>query len=190
VAGAGLPTLLTLTGEAKTYAERLFSFSPIESLSAELAREALSLPAEDEEVTWEDDALKHVLKVTHCYPYFLQSFAKTAWDVADGPHRITSADVERSLPLAIAELDDGFFRVRAGRTSRSERAYLRAMAELGPGPVLSADVARLLGVRTNALGPTRNALLKRAMVYSPRWGEIDFTVPLFDEFMKRWITVS
>jgi len=189
VAGAGLPSLASLTGEAKTYAERMFVFSRIGTLSEELADEALTAPVEDEGVRWDDDALAMVRAVSHCYPYFVQEFGKAAWDVADGPERIRGDDVQRSVPVAVAELDDGFFRVRAGRTSDRERLYLRAMAELSPGPVKSAEVAALLGTRTNALAPIRDTLIKRAMCYSPRWGEIDFTVPLFDEFIKRWIPV-
>jgi hypothetical protein len=100
---------------------------------------------------------------------------------------ITAGDVERCIPVATAELDDGFFRVRTGRTSDPERTYLRAMAELGPGPVRSGEVAALLNRRTTALGPARDGLIRKALCYSPRWGEIDFTVPLFGEFMKRWI---
>jgi hypothetical protein len=187
IAGAGLPSLASLTGDAKTYAERMFMFPKIGSLAEDLAAEALATPARDEGVCWDDGALARVLAVTRCYPYFLQEFGKAAWDVADGPDAILLDDVERSLPLAIAELDDGFFRVRTGRTSDSERLYLRAMAELGPGPVKSADVAALLGKRTNALAPTRDTLIRRAICFSPRWGEIDFTVPMFDEFMKRWM---
>jgi hypothetical protein len=187
IAGAGLPSLASLTGDAKTYAERMFMFPKIGSLAEALAAEALATPARDEGVRFDDDALARVLAVTRCYPYFLQEFAKAAWDVADGPDAILLDDVERSLPLAVAELDDGFFRVRTGRTSDGERLYLRAMAELGPGPVKSADVAALLGKRTNALAPTRDTLIRRAICFSPRWGEIDFTVPMFDEFMKRWM---
>jgi hypothetical protein len=187
IAGAGLPSLATLTGEAKSYAERMFTFPRIGSLSGDQATEALVSPALDEGVTWDDDALAHVLDVTERYPYFLQEFGKEAWDVAEGPARITLDEVQRSIPVAIAELDDGFFRVRAGRTNDTERLYLRAMAELGPGTVRSADVAALLHRKTNALAPTRDALIKRALCYSPRFGEIDFTVPMFDGFMKRWI---
>jgi hypothetical protein len=187
IAGAGLPSLATLTGEAKSYAERMFTFPVIGSLADAQAREALVVPAEDEEVAWEEAALGRVVEVTQGYPYFLQEFGKQAWDVSEGPEVITADDVERSIPVATAELDDGFFRVRTGRTSDPERAYLRAMAELGPGPVRSAEVAALLGKKTTALGPTRDGLLKKALCYSPRWGEIDFTVPMFDGFMKRWI---
>jgi hypothetical protein len=137
-------------------------------------------------VTWADDAIALVVEVSKGYPYFLQEFGKQAWDIADGP-AITQDDVERSIPLAAAQLDDGFFRVRIGRTNDAERAYLRAMAEVGPGPVRSAEVAQHLGKSARSLGPTWDALLKKSLCYVPRWGEIDFTVPLFDQFMKRWI---
>ncbi len=187
ISGAGLPSLATLTGEAKSYAERMFTFPVIGSLPGPQAIEALVVPAEDEEVEWEAAALDRIIDVTKGYPYFLQEFGKQAWDVAAGPHVITADEVERSIPVATAELDDGFFRVRTGRTSDPERAYLRAMAELGPGPVRSGEVAALLKKKTSALAPTRDGLIKKAVCYSPRWGEIDFTVPMFDEFMKRWM---
>jgi AAA ATPase-like protein len=187
VAGAGLPSLATLTGEAKSYSERMFTFPVIGSLSEKEAREALVVPAADENVRWDDAALAKVLEATQGYPYFLQEFGKQAWDVADGPAAITLDDVIRSIPVATAELDDGFFRVRTGRTSDPERAYLRAMAELGPGPVGSGDVANILGRKITSLAPTRDGLIKKALCYSPRYGEIDFTVPLFDGFMKRWL---
>jgi len=187
IAGAGLPSLASLTGEAKSYAERMFTFPVVGSLSSEQAREALVVPAADEAVGWSEDALGRVIEVTRGYPYFLQEFGKQAWDAADGPDAISLDDVERSIPVATAELDDGFFRVRTGRTSDPERAYLRAMAELGPGPVRSSGVAALLGKKATALGPTRDGLIKKALCYSPRWGEIDFTVPMFGEFLKRSI---
>jgi hypothetical protein len=187
IAGAGLPSLATLTGEAKSYAERMFRYPAIGSLAEDQAREALIVPAADEHVRWDGEALKRVIELTAGYPYFLQEFGKQAWDAADGPSRITLDDVERSIPVAIAELDDGFFRVRTGRTSNPERAYLRAMAECGPGPVRSGAVAQVLGKKTTALGPVRDGLLKKALCYSPRWGEIEFTVPMFDQFMKRWM---
>ena len=187
IAGAGLPSLATLTGEAKLYAERMFTYPIIDSLSDDLATEALVVPATDEGIEWERDALSRVLEVSRGYPYFLQEFGKQAWEVADGPSTITRSDVDRSIPVATAELDDGFFRVRTGRTSDPERAYMRAIAELGSGPVRTGDVASLLGKKPTSLGPTRDGLIKKALCFSPRWGEIEFTVPMFDAFMKRWI---
>jgi hypothetical protein len=190
IAGAGLPTLAALTGEAKTYAERMFTFPDIGALSESQAVEALQAPAHDEGVRWTDAALSRVLELTERFPYFLQEFGKRAWDVADSLEQITLDDVERSIPLAIAELDDGFFRVRTGSISRSERAYLRAMAELGSGPVRSSDVAKALGKDRRGVGPVRDALIKRALCFSPHWGEIAFTVPLFDQYMRRLVPSS
>jgi hypothetical protein len=186
VAGAGLPTLATLSGEAKSYAERMFNYPVIGSLTGDQAREALEVPALDEGVTWTPQAVDRIVEVSMGYPYFLQEFGKQAWDVAEEPE-ITLDDVERCMPLALAQLDDGFFRVRVGRTNDAERAYLRAMAELSPGPIRSSEVAKLLEKPLTALGPTRDRLLKKSLCFTPRWGEIDFTVPLFDQFLRRWL---
>ncbi len=187
IAGAGLPSLATLAGEAKSYAERMFTYPIIGSLEVNLAAEALVLPATDEGIEWELGALDLAIEASRGYPYFLQEFGKQAWEVADGPSTISRGDVERCIPVATAELDDGFFRVRTGRTSDPERAYMRAMAELGSTAVRTGDVAALLGKKPTAVGPTRDGLIKKALCYSPRWGEIAFTVPMFDEFLKRWI---
>jgi len=110
-----------------------------------------------------------------------------AWDVADGPKGITVDDVRRSIPLAMAELDDGFFRVRAGASTRAEQRYMLAMAQLGSGPVRTADVARSLGREPAALTPIREALLKRSLCFVPKRGYLDFTVPMFGDYMMRTI---
>jgi hypothetical protein len=185
VAGAGLPTLAATTGQAKAYAERLFTFPTIGSLSEAQAVDALQQPATDEGVTWTVDALAEVLRVTRCYPYFIQQFGLQAWDVADGPDTVTGDDVRRSIPLALAELDDGFFRVRAGASTRAERRYLYAMAQVGPGPVRTAEVARVLGRPPSAVTPIREALLRRSLCFVPERGRIDFTVPMFGDYMLR-----
>jgi len=185
LAGAGLPSLLGLIGEARSYAERLFDFPQIDRLSDEAAAAALETPAQEEGTTWTADALRRAVEVTGGYPYFLQEFGKQAWDGAPGPDSITRQDVDDAVPLAVAELDSGFFRVRIDRTSDSERLYLRAMAQLGRGPYGSGSVADKLCKTTRQLGPVRDSLIKRGLCYSPRWGEIDFTVPMFDEFVRR-----
>jgi hypothetical protein len=187
IAGAGLPNLVALTGEAKTYAERLFTFPVIGSLTDEQAEEALRAPARDEGVEWDDGAIARALEVTKCFPYFLQEFGKRAWTVADGPHVISDDDFERAMPVAVAALDDSFFRVRASASTKAERSYMSAMARLGPGAVRTSDVAGVLQREPSALSPTRDMLIKRALCYAPERGRIDFTVPLFGEYMKRWI---
>ena len=185
VAGAGLPTLAATTGQAKAYTERLFMFPTIGSLSESQAVEALQQPATDEGVTWTAGALEEIIRVTQCYPYFIQQFGLQAWDIADGPDTITADDVRRSIPLALAELDDGFFKVRAGASTPAERKYMLAMAQIGPGPVRTAEVAKTLGREPSALTPVRESLLKRSLCFVPERGRIDFTVPMFGDYMMR-----
>lgn len=182
--GAGLPQLRGRTGRAKSYAERLFDFTEVGALSPVAARVAIAKPAEDEGVHIEDEALDRIIDATHCYPYFLQEWGKHAWDVADDSP-ITLNDVERGSITAIAALDESFFRVRFDRLTPSEKRYLRAMAELGPGPHRSGAVADVLGREVTSLGPTRSQLIAKGMVWSPSHGDTAFTVPLFDEFMLR-----
>lgn len=188
VAGAGLPSLLALVGDARSYAERLFEFREINSLAPDEAKAALVEPAESEGVSWRSDALEQVVTRTKGYPYFLQEFGKQVWNIAEGFDEISSADVEAATPVATDELDKGFFRVRIDRTTDTERSYLSAMASLGAGPYASGDVAAAMGRTTTQVGPQRDALIKRGLCYSPRYGVIDFTVPMFDQFIRRRIT--
>ena len=182
--GAGLPQLRARTGRARSYAERLFDFPEVGPLGPEAARRAIEKPAQAEGVTVDDAALQRIIETTGGYPYFLQEWGKHAWDAAD-TSPIDLADVERATLAATAALDDSFFRVRFDRLTPSERRYLRAMAELGPGPHRSGDTADVLGRPVTSLGLTRSRLITKGMVWSPGHGDTDFTVPLFDEFMRR-----
>ena len=182
--GAGLPQLRARMGRAKSYAERLFDFPEIGPLAPEAARRAIEKPAQAEGVTIEGDALQRIIAQTCGYPYFLQEWGKHAWDAADASP-IDLGDVERASGTATAALDESFFRVRFDRLTPSERRYLRAMAELGAGPHRSGDIARLLQRQVTSLGPTRSQLIAKGMVWSPSHGDTSFTVPLFDQFMRR-----
>ena len=188
VAGAGLPSLAAVTEEARAHAERMFRFHPIGALAADECGTAVQVPAAAEGVSWKSAAVTRLFEVTQGYPYFIQEFARQAWDLAEeGSGAIRPNDVERSIPLAMAELDQGFFQFRAAKTTDPERRYLRAMAELGPGIVRSADVATLLHKKTTQVAPVRDSLMKKAICFSPRFNELAFTFPMFDQFMKRWM---
>lgn len=182
--GAGLPQLRGRMGKAKSYAERLFDFPQIGPLSPADAKTAIAKPAAAQKVSVNDDALNQILKKTHCYPYFLQEWGKHAWDTA-AVSPITRKDVDRASKEAVAALDESFFRVRFDRLTPAEKKYLRAMAELGPGPHRSGDIAEQLRRDVTKLGPTRNQLIAKGMIWSPNHGDTAFTVPLFDEFMRR-----
>lgn len=184
--GAGLPQLRGRMGRAKSYAERLFDFPEIGALEDPQATIAIAKPMETHGVGITADALQRIIQETHGYPYFLQEWGKHAWDTASiSP--ITLADVELASQSAVAALDESFFRMRFDRLTPVEKKYLRAMAELGPGPHRSGDIARILKREVTSLGPTRNQLISKGMVWSPSHGDTAFTVPLFDEFMRRII---
>jgi hypothetical protein len=186
VIGAGLPQLRGKMGEAKSYAERLFDFPEIGPLNAEDAAEAITKPILDEEAEIDSDAVALIIDETKGYPYFLQEWGKHAWDIASqSPIGIT--DVEIASQEAVAALDESFFRVRFDRLTPREKQYLRAMAELGPGPHRSGDIAAALERETSSLGPIRSNLIAKGMIWSPTHGDTAFTVPLFDAFMKRII---
>ena len=184
IVGAGLPQLVGLFGRAKSYSERMFVFEQIGPLDSAAAADALLVPARDEGVEIAPGAIAEILRITERYPYFLQQWGSQAWNVADGSP-ITVADVTAATPAAIAALDASFFRVRFDRLTPRERQYLRAMAALGDGVSRSADVAARLRKATTACGPVRDSLIRKGMLYSPEYGVIDFTVPLFGDFMRR-----
>lgn len=184
IVGAGLPRLRALAGEAKSYAERLFDFHTIGPLAPEDARFAILKPARDEKVNFTSQALDSIIESTQGYPYFLQEWGKRAWDIAP-KSPITLHDVTLGSIHAVAALDESFFRVRFDRLTPKEKGYLRAMAELGPGPHRSGDIAKALAKPVNAYAPLRQSLIVKGMLWSPGHGDTAFTVPLFDQFLKR-----
>lgn len=184
VAGAGLPSLPGLVGEAKSYGERLFSFRTINSLPDADARRALADPVAPG-ATWEPSALDEALRAAGGYPYFLQEVGRCAWNAAPRPDLIAHADVRQATPEALRSLDEGFFRVRFDRATDGGRAYLRAMATMGPGPHRTRDVAQHLGKNSAAASGVRTNLIQKGLCYAPRPGYVGFTVPLFDGYLQR-----
>ena len=182
--GAGLPQLRGQMGHAKSYAERMFEFPEVGPLTDDEARSAIAKPAADRDVAIADQALDQIVARTRGYPYFLQEWGKHAWDTAQASP-ISAVDVETASRSAVAALDESFFRVRFDRLTPLEKRYLRAMAQLGAGPHRSGDIAEQLARPVTSLGPTRAQLIAKGMIWSPNHGDTAFTVPLFDEFMRR-----
>ncbi len=182
--GAGLPQLRGRMGRAKSYAERMFDFPEIGPLSADSARLAIEKPLRDNKVDIYPNARERIVVQTRGYPYFLQEWGKHSWNVA-AKSPIMESDVKAASKEAIAALDESFFSVRYDRLTPAEKRYLRAMAELGPGPHRSGDIADQLDSAVTALGPVRGKLISKGMIWSPTHCDTAFTVPLFDEFMRR-----
>ena len=182
--GAGLPQLVALTGKSKSYSERLFDFPQAGALTRAEASQALQAPAKLEGASFTKQAIDEIYAKTEGYPYFLQEWGYQAW-IAATSEKIDSEAVNLATPKAVARLDRSFFRVRFDRLTPSERRYLRGMAQLGAGPHRSGDIATCLKVKPTSMGPVRASLITKGMIYSPAHGDTAFTVPMFDQFMRR-----
>ena len=184
--GAGLPILPALAGESKSYAERLFNFPIIGPLEKEDAFKALQEPVQNSNEKFSQDALSEIFFQTQGYPYFLQEWGYQSWNLAE--QSPIDLDIIKHVSVSVTKrLEENFFRVRFDRLTPKERRFLRAMAEIGTGPYLTSSIADKIGVTLNTLSPTRANLIKKGMIYSPAHGDMDFTVPLFGEFLLRII---
>ena len=184
--GAGLPVILGLMGRSKSYSERLFSYPSVAELDKEAARKALTRPAELLNVAYAPDAVQAILDKTGRYPYFLQQWGYETWNAAQSS-LITTSDVEVATKNAIRQLDESFFRVRFDRLTKREKDFLFAMVGVGGVMQRSGDIADRLGAKTTSIGPLRSQLIRKGMIYSPAHGDNAFTVPLFDDFLRRQI---
>lgn len=182
--GAGLPQLAKQSGESKSYAERLFRFYNISALDAVSAADAVQKPLRDANATITSLALDEIIKGTRGYPFFLQQWAACTWDMSESDH-IDVEDVHKASSEAIHILDDGFFRVRLDRLTKGELQYCQAMARLGDGPYAAGKIAKALHKKATDLGPMRASIIGKGMIYSTSYGYVDFTVPMFADFLRR-----
>ena len=182
--GAGLPQVAALSGDAKSYSERLFHYPAVGPLGKIAAETAIRQPIEDEGENIEPEAVDEIFAKTKGYPYFLQEWGYQCWNIAEGPC-INLGDASKAASEATKRLDDGFFMVRFDRLTPKEREYVIAMAKLGEGPYRSSDVAAALNETPQSLGPRRAQIISKGMIYSPSHGDIAFTVPMFSQYLIR-----
>jgi hypothetical protein len=182
--GAGLPQLVGNVGKAKSYSERLFDFPIIGALTEGSAIDALQRPVFPHQVRFDEGALTEIFKQTQGYPYFLQEWGSICWSVANAKV-ITQEDAIAATALAIVQLDASFFRVRFDRCTPMEKIYLRAMAQINHPAPRSGDISAVMKKEVHQVGPLRQSLINKGMIYSPSHGDTAFTVPLFADYMKR-----
>lgn len=181
---AGLPDLVGDVAKAATYAERMFTVADLGALTPDQVGRAVADPATAMGVTWAPDAIDAIVDRSDGFPFFVQTWAFHTWNVAvDEP--ISAADVDRAAPHADHALDSSFFAARIARIPASEVAYVQALASLGPGPHRSGEVAEAMDRTTSQVGALRDRLLGEGVVYSPRYGWIEFAIPHFDRYVRR-----
>lgn len=181
---AGLPKLLKMLGEAKTYSERQFNFVKVDSLPRDKAVEAIVRPAQKLDVHYSDEAVDAIIDYTEGYPYFIQELCSTIWMSSDG-RCVSLETVLECTSLTDVRLDEGFFSVRYDRCTPRQKEFLIAMVRCGELPCTLANVAHYMGRDVSSIGPLRAQLISRGLIYSAARGEVDFTVPQFDRYLRR-----
>ena len=183
--GAGLPKILATVSKIKTYSERLFQFVQIDSLSAEESRDALIQPAKTQGVTYQESAIEFIIHATQGYPYFLQAYGDTVWTCMANDSQITLEDAQAAFDKFTYDLDHGFFQSRFDRATNGEKNFMFAMAQCDGSPTLISDIARVLHKNQDSISPVRANLINKGFIYATGYGELDFTVPQFANFLLR-----
>lgn len=183
---AGLPKIAKIAGDIKSYAERLFKFIPVDKLQEDDAKLALTRPASRLGVQYTAEALTEILQQTDCYPYFLQEYGQQAWKYVDKATKTLSYEAACAAHNDfINALDEGFFKVRHDRASEKELEFMRAMVQCEELPCQTKQVAQIMHSSYNRIAPIRAQLIHKGFIYASSRGEISFTVPQFDKYLKR-----
>jgi hypothetical protein len=182
--GAGLPTLPVMLRAAKPYASRLFAYREVGQLPPAAARAALVGPAETRGLAFEPEAVDQVIEGSGGYPYFIQEYGRVLWnEIEEGPLR--AADVDSVADLVDDSLDSDFFGPQFDLATDAEQRYLIATACLGDGPYRTAASAEAAGYGSiGGASATRESLIAKELIWSPRRGFIDFTVPRFARYLR------
>ena len=182
IIAAGLPKILVNMTESKTYAERMFAFVEISSLEYKDAKNAIVNPGKPFDITYTEEALKEIYRITEGYPYFIQQFCHI---ISKKYKEIDLNIVNEMKSIFFKELDKSFFKVRFDKCTPKEKEFMFAMVSCGELPCTVANVAHIMNKELKSISPIRARLINKGLIYATRHGEIDFTVPKFDEFLKR-----
>jgi hypothetical protein len=98
---------------------------------------------------------------------------------------VDTAAVESAIPLFYSSLDESFFKTRYDRATPREKEFMYAMVKCGELPCTLSNVAIQMQTSTKTISPLRGKLINKGFIYATSHGEIDFTVPHFDLFIKR-----
>lgn len=181
---AGLPKILKTFGDIKSYSERLFQYTQIDSLKQEDAIKAIVQPAKKFNAEYSENAIAEILSITKCYPYFIQELCSTIWSRHNN-NTIQTENVLSSISYYLENLDKSFFQIRFERCTELEKEFMYSMVRCGELPCTIANVAHIMGRSVKSISPTRGQLINKGLIYATGYEEIDFTVPQFDEFLKR-----
>jgi hypothetical protein len=181
--GAGLPDLQLRLMAAKPYADRLFQYHELGSLDTAAARSALITPAATHGVDYDESAALAVVHESAGYPYFIQEYGLELWNHAE-TSPITNTEVQAVHEIVTDSLARNFFGTRFQLATDAEQRYLAAMASLEHPPYRSSEIAHAYGAKDQrGVSIHRDALIQKGLIWTPRRGTLDFTVPLFAQYL-------
>ena len=184
IVGAGLPKIYKMLSEEKSYSERLFVYKEIGSLTYEQSFKAIEEPVKKFGVSYTKEAINDIINITKGYPFFIQQFCQIVYNnVNDKINQ--KMDIEKTVDEFFEVLDIGFFRVRYERCSDGEKKFIFAMAKCGELPCTISNISKQLNKKVRTISPTRAQLINKGIIFSVRHSELDFTVPEFDNYIRR-----
>ena len=184
VIGAGLPKIVKMLSDIKSYSERLFAYRSIGSLEKHQAERAITEPAKKFDVSYSEEAINKIFEVTKGYPFFIQQLCKIVYDYANA-EIIDITNIEHNIDEFFNALDDGFFKSRYERCSDMEKIFVFSMVKCGRLPCTISNISKHFGKNGKSISPTRAKLIDKGIIYPTKHGELDFTVPEFDGFIRR-----
>lgn len=184
IVGAGLPKIYKMLSEEKSYSERLFVYKEIGSLTYEQSFKAIEEPVKKFGVSYTKEAINDIINITKGYPFFIQQFCQIVYNNVNDKI-IQKMDIEKNVDEFFEVLDIGFFRVRYERCSDGEKKFIFAMAKCGELPCTISNISKQLNKKVRTISPTRAQLINKGIIFSVRHSELDFTVPEFDNYIRR-----
>lgn len=184
IVGAGLPKIYKMLSEEKSYSERLFVYKEIGSLTYEQSYKAIEEPVKKIGVSYTKEAINDIINMTKGYPFFIQQFCQIVYNNVNDKI-IQKMDIEKSVDEFFKVLDIGFFRVRYERCSDGEKKFIFAMVKCGELPCTISNIGKQLDKKVRTISPTRAQLINKGIIFPVRHSELDFTVPEFDNYIRR-----
>jgi hypothetical protein len=178
---AGLPGSREHLHEVRTYTER-WRYFRLGLLTVEQTKDAMAIPARERGVTIAPAALDRLAEESAGYPFFVQEYASAAW-LAHRGDTISEEDVEHAIPGVRRILEDDFYDARFRVLTPREISYVLAMAELGPGPHSTGEIAAQFGTTSETVSSIRNQLVRKDVIYSPASGMAEFRIPLTERYV-------
>jgi len=181
---AGIPRLVFNVRNARSYSERMFRISVLDSLTAEDAAEAVSKPLEESPYEFDDGVIDAITRDTGRYPYFIQFYCKELIDNT-GAKKIGMDEYECAKPIIIKQLDQSFFDPRIDFLTVMEKTVLLSMSKVPAQDVKFRDILAHPEIKKQSLPKYLVKLEKRGLIYNHTRGVYRFSIPMFREYLTR-----